>query len=157
MSHCLKLSADYICEISFSLQWYVKITLQIRTRFKCSRFTLEYSEMEPVLQCQRQTTCWTHRHWSLVQGLLRESWIWGYPDNRTIYFGRTVGPWRCKIQDFVPCPYGTFLGVEGKLGDTDMQISYHCNRLCVTLTLSSVYINQRVLVRRTTYRTTIIP
>ena len=28
---------------------------------------------------------------SLVQGLLRESWIRGYPDCRTIYFGRTVG------------------------------------------------------------------
>ena len=25
-----------------------------------------------------------------------------------------------KIEDFVPCPKGTFLGVEGKLGDTDM-------------------------------------
>ncbi|KRY05707.1 hypothetical protein T12_9962 [Trichinella patagoniensis] len=24
------------------------------------------------------------------------------------------------IEDFVPCPDGTFLGVEGKLGDTDM-------------------------------------
>ena len=30
--------------------------------------------------------------------------------------------WTMKIQieDFVPCPDGTFLGVEGKLGDTDM-------------------------------------
>ena len=28
---------------------------------------------------------------SLVQGLLRESWIRGYPDSQTIYFGRTVG------------------------------------------------------------------
>ena len=32
-----------------------------------------------------------------------------------------------KIEDFVPCPGGTFLGVEGKLGDMDMWISYHCN------------------------------
>ena len=55
------------------------------------------------------------------------------------------------------CPEGTFLGVEGKLGDTDVQISYHCNRLYVTLTLSGVYINRRVLVRRTTYTSTIIP
>ena len=31
-----KLSADYICEISFSLRWYVKIILQIRTQSKCS-------------------------------------------------------------------------------------------------------------------------
>ena len=28
---------------------------------------------------------------SLKPGLLRESWIRGYPDSRTIYFGRTVG------------------------------------------------------------------
>ena len=26
------------------------------------------------------------------QKRLRESWIRGYPDSRTIYFGRTVGP-----------------------------------------------------------------
>ena len=36
------------------------------------------------------------------------------------YFSRTVGLRRYKIEDFVPCPDGTFLGVEGKLGDTDM-------------------------------------
>ena len=28
---------------------------------------------------------------NLVQGLLRESWIRGCPDSRTISFGRTVG------------------------------------------------------------------
>ena len=28
---------------------------------------------------------------SLVQGLLRESWIRGYPDSQTISFGRTIG------------------------------------------------------------------
>ena len=27
--------------------------------------------------------------------------------------------WTMKIEDSVPCPEGTFLGVEGKLGDTD--------------------------------------
>ena len=38
------------------------------------------------------------------------------------------------------------------------KISYHCNRLYVTLTLSSVYINRRVVVRRqSTPYTTIIP
>ena len=39
------------------------------------------------------------------------------------------------------------------------KISYHCNRLYVTLTLSGVYINRRVVVRRTesTPYTTIIP
>ena len=52
---------------------------------------------------------------------------------------------------------GTFLGMEGKLEYTDVQVSYHCNRLYVTLTLSGVYINRRVFVRRTTYTSTIIP
>ena len=47
--------------------------------------------------------------------------------------------------------------MEGKLGDTDMKISYHCNRLYVTVTLFVVYINRRVVVRRTTYTSTIIP
>ena len=49
---------------------------------------------------------------------LRESWIRGSPDSRIISFGQTVGLRRYKIEDFVPCPVGTFLGVEGKLGDT---------------------------------------
>ena len=54
---------------------------------------------------------------------MRESWIRGSPDIRTISFGRTVGLGRYKIEDFVPCPDGTLLGVEGKLGNTDMDIS----------------------------------
>ena len=51
---------------------------------------------------------------------LRESWIRGCPDSRTITVGRTPGLCIYKIEDFVPCPDGTFLGVEGKLGDIDM-------------------------------------
>ena len=49
--------------------------------------------------------------------------------------------------------------MEGKLGDTDMKISNDCNRLYVTLTLSGVYINRRVVVRRkeSIPYTTIIP
>src|SRR3954468_3352719 len=46
------------------------------------------------------------------------------------------------MEDFVPCPEGSFLGVEGKLGVRIFKISYQCNRLCVTLTLSGVYINR---------------
>ena len=38
--------------------------------------------------------------------------------------------------------------MEGKLGDAIFKISYHCNRLCVTLTHFGAYINRRVLVRR---------
>ena len=51
---------------------------------------------------------------------LRESWIKGSSDSRTIYFGQTVGLWRYKIEDFIPCPDGTLLCVEGKLGYSDM-------------------------------------
>ena len=42
--HQKKLSADCICEISFSLRWYAKIIFQIRARFECLIMTLEYSE-----------------------------------------------------------------------------------------------------------------
>ena len=54
---------------------------------------------------------------------VRESWIRGSSDSRTIYFGRTVGLWRYKIEDFVPCRDGTLLCVEGKLVNSDMYIS----------------------------------
>ena len=47
-----------------------------------------YSEFgeEPALQCRRQSVRRTHRHRSLVRGLLRESWIRGSSDSRTISF-----------------------------------------------------------------------
>ena len=51
---------------------------------------------------------------------LRESWTRGCPDSQTIIIRRTPRLRRYKIEDSVPCPDGTFLGVEGKLGDTDM-------------------------------------
>ena len=50
----------------------------------------------------------------IVESYLRESWIRGSPDSRT------VGLRRYKIEDFVPCPGGTLLRVEGKLGSSDM-------------------------------------
>ena len=37
--------------------------------------------------------------------------------------GRTIRLLRYKIEDFVSCPDGTLVGVEGKLGNTDMNIS----------------------------------
>ena len=36
-----------------------------------------------------------------------------------------------KIEDFVPCPDGTFLGVEGKLGDADIQDLLPLRAKCV--------------------------
>ena len=103
-------------EILFSLRWYVELIFQGRTLSLYSNSSVMYSEEEPTLQCRRQHCAPTHNHWSLVQGLLRESWIRGSPDSRTISFGRTVGLWRYKIEDFVSCPDRTLLGMEGKLG-----------------------------------------
>ena len=68
MSHNEELSADQIRGLLFSLRWYMEFILQSRTRSLCSELILEYSEVEPTSQCRRQSTRWTHRHWSLVQG-----------------------------------------------------------------------------------------
>ena len=46
--------------------------------------------------------------------------------------------------------------MEGKLGDTDVQISYHCNRLYVTLDPPGVYINWRVLSGKDIHNTLVI-
>ena len=148
MSRCLKLSADYICGISFSLWWYVEIILQIRTRFKCSVITLEYSEMEPALQCRRQSMCPTHRHWSLVQVLLWESWTKGSSDSCTIYFGRVVGLWRYKIKTSIGSGWDSPLRVRQAWWFRYVD-SFLCNRPYVTLSPSGVYINGMVLVLRT--------
>ena len=51
-------------------------------------------------------------------GRLRESWTRGCPDSRTIIVRRTPRLRRYKIEDSIPCLDGTFLGVEGKLGNT---------------------------------------
>ena len=56
----------------------------------------------------------------MVQGLLRESWIRGYPDSRTVHIVRTIEASRYKTQDFGSCPDGTLLCVEDKLGDPDI-------------------------------------
>ena len=48
---------------------------------------------------------------------VRESWIRRCPDGQTMTFGRTPGLRRYKIEDSIPCPDGTFLGMEGNLGD----------------------------------------
>ena len=51
---------------------------------------------------------------------LRESWIRGYPDSRTVFIVRTIEASRYKTQDFGSCPDGTLLCVEDKLGDPDI-------------------------------------
>ena len=144
MSRCLKLSADYICGILFSLRWHVKIVLKSRTRFKFSRFTLEYSEMEPALQCRRQD--YAPDSSSLkpgsgaTEGVLDKG-VSGQPDC-------ILWPdcWTMKIQDRRLRPVS---GWDSPLrGRQAWQIGYvdllPCNRLCVTLAPSGVYINRRV-------------
>ena len=63
----------------------------------------------------------------------------GCPDGRTMTFGRTVGLWRYKIEDFVPCPDGTLLGVEGKLGDPDVDLLICKLTLCNPSPLRCLY------------------
>ena len=54
-----KSSADQIHEKLCSLRLYVEFVLQSQTLCWCSKSTLEYSEMEPALQCRRQSACRT--------------------------------------------------------------------------------------------------
>ena len=135
-----------------------KLILQSRTLSLCSKSSMKYLEEEPALQCRRQSACRTHRHWSLVQGLLRESWIRGCPDSRTIIIGRLQDYEDTRLKTSSRVRMGLSLAWKASLAMRIFKISYHCNRLYVTLTLSGVYINQRVVVRRqSTPYTTIIP
>ena len=51
---------------------------------------------------------------------VRESWIRGYPDSRTMFIDRTIEASRYKTQDFGSCPDGTLLCVVDKLGNPDI-------------------------------------
>ena len=89
---------------------------------------------------------------SQVQGLLRESWIRGNPDSRNVYIVQTIEARRYKTQDFGPCPDSVRIGLSlAWKASLVIRMLYFlpCNRLHVTLTLSGVNINRRVLVRRT--------
>src|SRR3954465_11526866 len=85
-----------------------------------------------------------------LMGFVRESWIRGCSDSWTI---PSTG-----LQDYEDTRLRTSsrvrkvlsLAWKASLAMRILKISYHCNRLCVTLTLSGVYINRRVLVRRKT-------
>ena len=62
MSHNEELSADRISVLLFSLRWYMEFILHSRTRSLCSESILEYSEVEPALQCRGQSARRTRRH-----------------------------------------------------------------------------------------------
>ena len=49
-----------------------------------------FGRRNPPCNAEDKTARRTHHHSSLVQGLLREFWIRGYPDSRTIYIVRTI-------------------------------------------------------------------
>ena len=79
-------------------------------------------------------------------GLLRESWIRWCPDSRTIPSAGHLDNEDTRLKTSSRVQKGLSLAWKASLA---IQIcSYHCNRLCVTLALSDVYINRRVLVRR---------
>ena len=103
-----------------------------------------------------QSTRRTHHHCSLVRGLLRESWIRGCSGSRTIPSAGLLDYEDTRLKTSSRVRMGLSLAWKTSLAMRIFKISYHCNRLCVTLTLSGVYINRRVLVRRTTSYTTII-
>ena len=69
---------------------------------------------EPALQCRRQSKCRIYHHWRLVQGRLWESWSRGPSGVRSINMGQTVGPSRYKTEDYLSCPVGTPVCMDGK-------------------------------------------
>src|SRR3954469_2822523 len=80
---------------------------------------------------------------------LRESWIRGCSDSRTIPSVGLQDYEDTRLKTSSRVRMGLSLAWKASLAMRIFKISYHCNRLCVTLTLSGVYINRRVLVRRT--------
>ena len=94
-----------------------------------------------------------------------EAWFRGYWGSPGLGGPRTAGLytspdcWTMKIQDWRLRPMSgwdsPWRGRQARQYRYEYLLLW--NRPCVTLTPSGVYINQRVLVRRTTYRTTIIP
>src|SRR5512133_4234754 len=84
------------------------------------------------------------------RGLVRESWIRGCSGSRTIPSAGLLDYEDTRLKTSSHVRMGLSLAWKASLAMRIFKISYHCNRLCVTLTLSGVYINRRVLVRRTT-------
>ena len=135
--------------ILFSLRWYVELILQGRTLSLYSNSSMVCSEEEPALQCRGQHCA----------GLIViEAWFRGYWGSPGLEGLRTAGLYplaglldyedtRLKTSSRVQM--GLSLAWKASLAMRIFMISYHCNQLHVTLTLSGVYINRRVVVRRT--------
>ena len=136
-------------EILFSLRWYVELILQGRTLSLYSNSSVVFSEEEPALQCRRQYCSPDSKSLKPGSGAIE-----GVPDlgvsAQPDYILLCNRPWRlCLVSgwDF------TWRGRQAR------QYGYVylllCNRPCVTLAPSGVYINRRVLVHRTTHNHTI--
>ena len=83
-----------------------------------------------------------------VVAWLRESWIRGCSGSRTIPLAGLQDYEDTRLKTSSRVRMGLSLAWEASLAMRIFKISYHCNRLYVTLTLSGVYINWRVVVRR---------
>ena len=149
---CERSFSQRVCHIQirmYFVNFYVYNALHRATLANCSHFQyvsrwrlrVIWISVKTCIDVTLYDEPFCHLH--NLETYLRESWIRGYPDSRTISFGRTVGLWRYKIEDFVPCPDGTpWRGRQAwQYGYVDL---LPCNRLCVTLAPSGVYINRRV-------------
>ena len=91
-------------------------------------------------------------------GATRKSWIRGCSGSRTIPSAGLLDYEDTRLKTSSRVRMGLSLAWKASSAMRIFKISYHCNRLYVTLTLSGVYINRRVVVRRqSTPYTTIIP
>ena len=143
-------------EILFSLRWYVELILQGRTLSLYSNSSVVYSEDEPALQCRRQHC--TPDSLSLKPGSGATEGVLDYGVSEQPDYIHRPNYRSVKIQDSrLWLVYGWDSPWRGRQA---RQYGYGylllCNRPCVTLALSGVYINRRVLVHRTiTYNHTI--
>ena len=79
---------------------------------------------------------------------VRESRIRGCSGSRTVPSAGLLDYEDTRLKTSSRVRMGLSLAWKASLATRIFKISYHCNRLCVTLTLSGVYINRRVVVRR---------
>ena len=95
-------------EILYSLRWYVEFVFA--EPYTILVFKIFYRVFGGRTRLAMPKTICVPDSSSLkpVQGLLRESWIRGSSDCRTIYFGRTVGLWRYNIKAWKFGPTKTF-------------------------------------------------
>ena len=144
MSHYEELSADQTRGLLFSLRWYVKFVLQSRTRLRYSEFSLEVFGVGTRLAMPK-TICAPDSS-SLkpgsgaTEGVLDKG-VSGQPD-----YMLWPDCWTMKIQRLKTSSrvrMGLFFAWKASLAIRMIDLLL-CNRLCVTLAPSGVYIKRRV-------------